>query len=167
MKTLLSFILLVSSLIAFAQPVPYVAPKRIQAASLAWDPSPSPGVVATIIRRGTTSGQYIEQVTVPVGTNSYTWTNLTTGTSYFVVTAITDTGIESLYSNEVSVNITLPLAPNFRSAVPITVQIYRRENGILQAQILELGPFYDLADLSSATYESTVTIGSPLKVFPK
>lgn len=164
--TLLSVLTL--TLTATAQPVlPYVAPKRTQSIQLAWDASPSPGVVATIIRRGTEPGVWIEQVKVPTPATSYVWTNLNVGTSYFVATAITDTGLESEYSNQISAVVTLPFAPNFRSAVPITVSIYRQGSDKLWAKVLELGPFYDEANQPAENFRSEVKIGSPIKMFPE
>lgn len=74
--------------------------------SLSWDPSPDSNVVGYAIYSGTNSGDY------PVRTDSGAATNVTvknlTATSwYFIATAYTAEGLESLPSNEVSAPLPL------------------------------------------------------------
>jgi len=69
--------------------------------SLAWDPSPSEGVVGYKIYTGSSSGDYDEPIVIGDQT-SYTVTNLTDGFyHYFAVTAFDAAGNESMFSNEV------------------------------------------------------------------
>ena len=68
--------------------------------SLAWDPSPSEGVVGYKIYIGKAKGNYYK--TYDVGNvQTYTLKNLGNGTYYFVCTAYDSFGNESGYSNEV------------------------------------------------------------------
>ena len=82
---------------------------------LAWDApvqangTPVPNLAGYKLYYGSQSGQY--QTIIPVGlTTTYTVTNLSAGqTYYFAVKAYDSTGMESAFSNEVSV--TLPTTP--------------------------------------------------------
>jgi len=69
--------------------------------SLAWDPSPSEGVVGYKVHYGSSPGSYDSFRTVTDQT-SYPVTDLSDGTYYFAVTALDSAGNESGYSNEVS-----------------------------------------------------------------
>jgi putative Ig domain-containing protein/fibronectin type III domain protein/galactose oxidase-like protein len=71
--------------------------------TLTWTPSTSGDVVSYKVYRGTSSGNYT--TTINAGnTNSFVNTGLTTGTTYFfVVTAVSASGVESPFSNEVMV----------------------------------------------------------------
>jgi hypothetical protein len=72
------------------------------AVNLAWDPSPDTNVTGYVIYYGTNSGNY--QTQIDVGNKTTTsLSNLSPGmTYYFVVTAHTADGVESLPSNEVA-----------------------------------------------------------------
>jgi len=74
----------------------------LHAVGLAWDPSPDPNVVGYAIYYGTNSGSY--QTRIPVGGQTNATIQIpTNGASYyFVATAYTVDGLESLPSNEVS-----------------------------------------------------------------
>jgi hypothetical protein len=82
---------------------------------LAWDPSPDTNVVSYAIYAGTNSGNYF--IRLAVGTNlTCTVSNLSAYRWYFVATAATVEGIESLPSNEVQCEV--PKAPaNMRTVV--------------------------------------------------
>jgi hypothetical protein len=69
---------------------------------LAWDPSPDPNVVGYAIYYGTNSGSY--QTRIPLGSQTNATVQISTNgaTYYFVATAYTIDGVESLPSNEVS-----------------------------------------------------------------
>ena len=70
--------------------------------TLAWNPSPSPEIVACHLYYGTVSGQYTNTVVVGNVTN-VTVSGLLIGvTYYFAITAIDAQGQESDYSNEIS-----------------------------------------------------------------
>jgi len=71
--------------------------------TLTWTPSASGDAVSYKVYRGTSSGNYT--TTVNAGnTNSFVNTGLTSGTTYFfVVTAVSSSGVESPFSNEVQV----------------------------------------------------------------
>ena len=76
---------------------------QVCAVQLAWDPSPDANVTGYKIYYGTNSGSY--QIIVDVGnvTNTtITLTNYAPITTYFIATAYTVEGVESLPSNEVS-----------------------------------------------------------------
>lgn len=129
-----------------------------------------------MLRRGSSTGSYSEMVELVAGTLSYVWTNApSVGASYFVVssklTGITN-GVtwveESLYSNEVkSEPRPIVQPPALRTAVPITVEIYRGRPGQLQAKVLTLGPYLDMADLSVEQFSSVVRIGKPEQLLPE
>ena len=76
---------------------------------LAWDAPVQadgtlvPNVAGYKLYVGSQSGQYSTVITVGL-TTTYTATNIPTGQTYYVaVTAYTTTGIESAFSNEISV----------------------------------------------------------------
>jgi hypothetical protein len=71
--------------------------------TLTWTLSTSGDVASYKVYRGTSSGNYT--TTINAGnTNSFVNTGLTTGTTYFfVVTAVSASGVESPFSNEVQV----------------------------------------------------------------
>ena len=104
------FILLACLSLAFA-----ATPAQAQQVQLAWDAplqangTPVTNLAGYKLYYGSQSGQYKSMV--PVGmTTTYTVTNLSAGqTYYFAATAYDTTGIESAFSNEVSV--TLPTNP--------------------------------------------------------
>jgi hypothetical protein len=72
-------------------------------ATLTWDPpAVSTDVTGYMIHYGTTSGTYSQGIDVGK-TTSYTVSNLNDGqTYYFVATAYNHTGMQSVYSNEIS-----------------------------------------------------------------
>lgn len=77
----------------------------LYAVSLAWDPSPDDRVSGYAVHSGLQSSNY--NVRIDVGNvTQCTITNLTIGsTYYFVATAYTTNGLESLPSNEVSYTV--------------------------------------------------------------
>lgn len=166
MKTLLLIASCLWPLASFAQvPVPNVPPKTNVNHQLAWDKSPTVGVTY-VLRRGVQSGVYLEMVETPA--LAYTWTNAPANvTNFYVVTAKDTNGIESVYSNELRVEPTpRPVAPNLRTAVPVTVEIYRREPGQLWAKAITVGPFYDQADKPAEEFSAVVRVGKPIQLLP-
>ena len=82
--------------------------------SLAWDASPSAGVIGYKIYCGNAPGSYTRTDTLGIVT-TYTVTNLAAGTWYFAATAFDASGTESDFSNEVSQVLT--------AVLPVTIQI--------------------------------------------
>ena len=79
--------------------------------SLAWDPSPDPFAVGYIIYYRTISNQYNAHIDVGAVTN--TILNFLTNniTYYFVATAYSIVGLESIFSNEVSYKVPPKISP--------------------------------------------------------
>ena len=111
------FVLLVCLSLAFA-----ATPAQAQQVQLAWDApvqtngTPVPNLAGYKLYYGSQSGQY--QAPLSVGmTTTYTVTGLPTGQIYyFAVTAYDSSGMESAFSNEVSV--TIPTNPPGGSLIP-------------------------------------------------
>jgi hypothetical protein len=83
---------------------------RAGSATLAWQPSPSSGVVAYRIYYGTNSGRYQWSLGVPNTTTAQV-TGLAAGTTYYLtVKAVDNAGTESTASNEVYYSV--PSSPN-------------------------------------------------------
>ncbi len=146
-------------------PMPNVPPKTTVAHSLAWDASTTPNVVY-VVRRGVASGKYDEMVVLPG--LAYVWTNApAAATNYYVVSSRDSTGLESVYSNERSVEPRArPDAPGLMTAVPITVWIERKESDGQWVKVATVGQFYDLAQNSQKQYRPGIMIGPPSKVLP-
>lgn len=149
-------------------PVPNVPAKRTIVHPLAWDASPTPAVTY-VLRRGPAPGKYDEMVELPGLT--YHWTNSPAQadrTNYYVVASKNASGVESDPSNEIKVEpIQRPAPPNLRTAVPITVEIYRREPGQLWAKAITLGPFLDRADKPAEEFSAVVRVGKPEPLLPE
>lgn len=74
-----------------------------QSVTLAWNPNSETNLAGYRLYWGTGSRGYQAYGTIPTGTETYTVTNINAGTKYyFAVTAFTDDGLESDYSDEVS-----------------------------------------------------------------
>jgi len=73
-------------------------------ASLSWSPADDSTVAGYKVYMGSSAGAYGPPITVG-NVTSYVLNNLAIGTYYFVVTAYTNTGTESLPSNEVSKSV--------------------------------------------------------------
>jgi fibronectin type 3 domain-containing protein len=73
---------------------------------LQWDAVANTALTGYRVYYGTRSGTYVQQLGsgIPTGnTTTYTFSNLTRGTTYYFVVTSTDSGArESSYSNEVS-----------------------------------------------------------------
>jgi hypothetical protein len=74
------------------------------AASLSWSAADDSTVAGYKVYMGSSAGAYGPPITVG-NVTSYVINNLAIGTYYFVVTAYTSTGAESLPSNEVSKSV--------------------------------------------------------------
>ncbi len=100
---------------------------------------------------------------------SYVWTNApAAATNYYVVSARDSTGLESVYSNEKSVEPKArPDAPNLMTAVPVTVWLERKEDDGEWVKVTTIGQFYDLAQHGGKQYRPGILIGSPVKVLPE
>ena len=76
---------------------------------LNWDPSTSVVVGYNVYRGAESGGPYMKQNLSPASATNYTDNNVLAGQTYFyVVTAVDSNNDESIYSNEVSVNIPSP-----------------------------------------------------------
>jgi hypothetical protein len=69
--------------------------------TLAWTASTSPDVAGYKLYRGTSSGNYTTSISVGPPT-FYQDSGLATGTYFYVVTAVSNAGVESIVSNEVA-----------------------------------------------------------------
>jgi fibronectin type 3 domain-containing protein len=70
--------------------------------TLTWTPSTSGDIESYNIHQGTSSGVYTTVISAG-NVNQYVETGLTSGQQmYFVVTAVSATGVESVVSNEVT-----------------------------------------------------------------
>ncbi|HMP82424.1 MAG TPA: fibronectin type III domain-containing protein [Verrucomicrobiota bacterium] len=80
--------------------------------TVGWDPSPGSSVTGYKVYCSTNSGEYFMQL--DAGNNTIaTITNLTEGVRYiFVVTAYTESGVESLPSNELEYQVPVTPPPN-------------------------------------------------------
>jgi hypothetical protein len=97
------------STFAIFSPFPATAARNV---TLAWDASPSPGVVAYRVYHGVASRSYTNQVTAG-NTTSGTLSNLVEGTTYFfAATAVNDLGVESEFSEELYYTIPEGPSPN-------------------------------------------------------
>jgi len=164
---LVTILLALATTGAMAQaPVPNVAPKTTVNHQLAWDASATANVTY-VLRRGIQPGVYSEMV--EVNGLTYTWAGApNTVTNYYVVTAKATNGLESAYSNELKIEPQQrPAAPNLRTAVPVTVEIYRREPGQLWAKAITLGPFYDKVDKPAEEFSAIVRVGKPIQLLPE
>ena len=85
---------------------------------LAWDPSPDPNVVGYAVYYGTSSGSYPLRVDVGLQTNATIQLPLHRATFFFVATAYTVDGVESLPSNEVSYVVPAASLTNDSGSVP-------------------------------------------------
>ena len=77
---------------------------------LSWESSASVGVVGYFVYRASTSGGPYTRITgQPVDDTTYTDRLVVAdGTYYYVVTSLSDNGMESVYSNEASATIPSP-----------------------------------------------------------
>jgi hypothetical protein len=76
------------------------SPQGTGIVTLTWTPSPSGDVASYNIHQGTTSGVYTTVINAGTGPQ-YVDTGLTSGQQYyFVVTAVSASGVESVVSNE-------------------------------------------------------------------
>src|ERR1043166_3766822 len=82
-----------------------------QAASvhLGWDALADPSVIAYRIHFGGASGHYTNRILVATGSSAVASNLIEGGTYYFVVTSLNNSGIESLYSDEISWHVPLPV----------------------------------------------------------
>ena len=79
--------------------------------TLGWNPSPSPGVVGCRLYYGTASGEYTDIVEIGNET-TVTVSGLAVGITYFfAITAVDGDGDESDFSDEISYQQALPVAP--------------------------------------------------------
>ncbi len=96
--------LLLLSFLSAAPPAPAIPPPAIPLSNLtlAWDPSPSPGISHYKLYIGGVSGNYTNILNAGLST-SVTASNLISGGIYFfAATAVSTNGLESGYSVEIS-----------------------------------------------------------------
>src|SRR6476469_4024230 len=85
--------------------------------TLAWDPSPDPGIVGYKVYWGVATRHYTNSLSAG-GATTLTVSNLVVGTPYyFAATAFDTNGIESDYSAEVSGSIAAPNQPPTLNAI--------------------------------------------------
>jgi hypothetical protein len=83
--------------------------------TLAWNPSPAPGIVGYNVYSGRASKSYTNMFSVGNVTNASAASLASGATYYFSVTAVDSTGLESPFSNEISYSVptnNLPVVPN-------------------------------------------------------
>ena len=81
------------------------SPQGVGIVTLTWNPSVSGDVAGYNIHLGTSSGVYTTVINAGTG-NQFVVTGLTSGQSYFfVVTAVSATGVESVFSNEATTTV--------------------------------------------------------------
>lgn len=87
-----------------------ISPPPSHSVALSWDPSTSTDVVGYYVNRGQQSGgPYVRLTSLPIAATTYTDTTVTAGnTYYYVVTAVSGNGLESVYSNQASATIASP-----------------------------------------------------------
>lgn len=115
---------------------------------VAWNASPSAGLVGYNIYAGTNPRQYVV-ATPAAGTNGVV-TGLSPGTWYFAVTATNSAGLESPFSNEVSYTITEPQQW-------VRVTILRSTNMQDWVPVLTAPPEPVVFDLNRAFYRAAIT----------
>jgi hypothetical protein len=105
---------LAATLLVLAAFVSFIQPLTAAQITLAWDPNPEPDIDGYRLHYGVASGLYSESLDVGNTTTAIV-PDLTDATTYFfIVTAYSTAGLESLPSNEVSANVgvdTVPPAP--------------------------------------------------------
>ena len=111
--------------------------------ALEWDPSPSASVQSYRVYWSTNSGRYSVFSTFPGTARSANITGLGYGRWFFAATAIASNGLESAFSNEVSVNAPLPPPQITRISGP-------RDALILQSAPAAAGPWKTLAVITSS-----------------
>lgn len=85
--------------------------------TLAWNPNAEENVIGYRLYWGTESRSYLFNLTVPAPQTQATVTGLLPGVTYFfAVTAFTNEGLESDYSDEVSYTIPVPPSLSYSSA---------------------------------------------------
>lgn len=81
-------------------------PPTAHSVNLTWNTSPSTGVAYNVYRGDVSNGPYVKLNSTPVAGTTYTDTGVqSTHTYYYVVTAVDDNGLESVYSNQTSATI--------------------------------------------------------------
>ena len=171
MKHLVSLILLaLSSLAGLSQPVvPAVPIKTNVNINLAWDISPSLSVGSYILRRGSRSGTYLEQMTIQGRlTSTATWSNAVLGvTNFFMLTAVGTNGIESDPSNEVGAVVeSRPQAPNLRTAVPVSAMIESKGTDGIWKSRYHVGPLYVLTDDTNEVFRMRLVSEHAVEIMP-
>lgn len=132
--------------------------ETVSGVTLAWDPSPDASVAGYAIHYGTTSGEYSGRVEVG-NVTSATVSNLTEGTTYyFVATAYTPEGVESLPSNEVSYAVPLTIAGTIRTC---TGQVVPDVTVVLSGDAAQT-----TTTASDGTYAFSVAAGGTYTVTP-
>jgi hypothetical protein len=91
--------------------------------TLAWNPSPAPGIVAYNVYSGVASQNYTNMFAVGNVTNTLV-SGLASGTTYyFSVTAVDTAGLESQFSNETSFSVPSNAPPVISNTAPVISSI--------------------------------------------
>ena len=123
--------------------------------TLAWDPSPGPGVAGYRIYYGATSGNYTNSVTVGNVTTS-TIPDLVSGAMYFITTkAYNAAGVESLFSNEI-----FYIVPGGEATLQITMAVDKQAALVVTGKSGHTYEIETSANLTSWSVVGTVTLGA-------
>jgi hypothetical protein len=143
--------------------------QAVHAVGLAWDPSPDPNVVGYALYYGTNSGSYQTRLDVGNHTNATIQIPTNGSSFFFVATAYTFDGVESLPSNEVSYTATvglptvrLRITPTRQFILTVTGQVGRTYNiqaspdlvawTVIGAMVLPPGGSLDFTDTNAASF---------------
>jgi hypothetical protein len=141
----------------------------VQAVHLAWDPSPDASVSGYAVYYGTNSGSYQTRNNVGSQTNSIIQVPTNGATYFFVVTAYTVDGVESLPSNEVSYTapeglptVQLRVTPTRQFILTVTGQVGRTYNiqtspdlitwSVIGSVIVPAGGLLDFTDTNTTSF---------------
>ncbi len=139
--------------------------------TLMWDPSPDSEVVGYYVYRSTTSGSGFARINAtPVATTQLTDTGIQAGaTYYYVCTAVTSQGLESVYSNQVSYSSAV--APN-QSPVALADSAVTLKNVAVTIDVLanDYDPDGDPLTITQVTTPSTgsaqIILGKEIRYTP-
>lgn len=172
-NTLISIVISVFGLFqVIAQPIlPNVPPKTNASVSLAWNlPTNTNNIVAYMLRRGVKSFSYDEMMRVDGRlTTSVTWSNIIVGvTNYFSITSVSLSGLESDYSNEISLVMEKrPFPPNLQTAVPLLTVIESKGSDGIWRRRLTSGPFYAMTTGTNEIFRVRMVTGTAIQLLPE
>jgi fibronectin type 3 domain-containing protein len=136
-------------------PQNFTATPAHQSVTLTWDVVP--GATAYKVKRGTSSGTYTSTQNVSgATTNSYTWTGLTNGATYYFVVLATDSAGDGPNSAQASATpYPLPGAPTGLVVTPGNAQ-----NGLNWNAVSGATGYFVQRKLSGASYSFSTTVAT-------